>query len=153
MSLNVGYSFQSLILKISCLIQRTVLMECILLICDSILNCVYITLKDVWLVISRSHEIGRYSFALLILDIGYLSYKSLDRDTRKALSWEMNFFHSLNYIGDGILHCLKKENMIGSGGSGKLYKRELCEGEFIALKQLWTNNNATKINHNKEALR
>ena len=111
-------------------------MECILLICDSILNCVYITLKDVWLVISRSHEIDRYSFALLILDIGCLLYKSLDRDTRKSLSWEMEFFYSLNFIGDGILHCLKEENIIGSGGSGKYYREEVCKGDVIAIKKL-----------------
>ena len=106
-------------------------MECILLICDSILNCVYIIFKDIWLVISRSHEIERYSFALLILDIGCFLYISLDQDTRKALSWEMKFF-----IGDGILHCLKEENVIGSGESRKLYRGEVCQGDVIVIKQL-----------------
>ena len=60
-------------------------------------------------------------------------------------------FHLL--VGDDILHCLMEDNMIGSGGYGKLYKRELCEGEVIEQNQLWTNNNATKFKHNKEALR
>jgi len=90
--------------------------------------------------------------ALFILVIGCLLYRRPDRDSMEALSWDMKSFHRLNFTGDDVLHCLKEENMIGSGGSGKVYRGELGEGEVIAVKQLWTNNNATKLNHSKEAL-
>ena len=43
--------------------------------------------------------------------------------------------------------------MIHSGGSGKVYREELGEGEVIDVKQLQTNNNANKLNHSKEAIK
>jgi hypothetical protein len=54
----------------------------------------------------------------------------------EALSWDTQSFHGSNFIGDGILHCLKEESMIHSGGSRKVYRGELGEGEFIDVKQL-----------------
>jgi len=59
----------------------------------------------------------------------------------------------MNFIGDDILHCLKEYNMIHSGGSRKVCKGELGEGEVISKKKLWTDKNATKLNHNKEEIR
>lgn len=91
--------------------------------------------------------------ALLILVIGCLLYRSPDRDSMEALSWDMKSFHKLNFTDDDVLHCLTEENVIGSGGSGKVYRGQLREGEVIAVKQLWTNNNATMLNNSKEALR
>lgn len=91
--------------------------------------------------------------ALVILVVGCLLYRRPVRDRMEALSWDMKSFHKFNFTDDDILHCLKEENMIGSGGSGKVYRGELGEGQVIAVKQLWTNNYATKLNHSKEAQR
>eukprot|EP00253_Pinus_taeda_P007950 PITA_07950 len=71
----------------------------------------------------------------------------------EALSWDIKAFHSLKFTSDDILHCLKEENMIGSGASREAYRGELGDGQVIVVKDLSIINNSTNLNHSKEALR
>ncbi|KAM4103945.1 hypothetical protein ACJW30_06G117300 [Castanea mollissima] len=46
-------------------------------------------------------------------------------------------FHKLGFSEFEIMDCLNDENVIGSGGSGKVYKVVLSNGEIVAVKKLW----------------
>ncbi|XP_057843159.1 receptor-like protein kinase 7 [Cryptomeria japonica] len=90
--------------------------------------------------------------AVITFVIGWILYKKMYR-APEYLSWDLKSFHRVTFTEDDILHCLKEENIIGSGGSGRVYKGELCSGEKIAVKQLW-NGNTAKLSHlREEALR
>lgn len=46
-------------------------------------------------------------------------------------------FHKLSFSELDIVDCLKEENVIGTGASGKVYKAMLGNGEVVAVKKLW----------------
>ncbi|KAF3446527.1 hypothetical protein FNV43_RR11707 [Rhamnella rubrinervis] len=55
----------------------------------------------------------------------------------KEESWDVNSFHVLSFTEDEILDSIKEENLIGKGGSGKVYKASLLNGKDLAVKHLW----------------
>ncbi|GLJ30456.1 hypothetical protein SUGI_0602800 [Cryptomeria japonica] len=85
---------------------------------------------------------------VIIFVIGWVLYRNMYKEP-ESLSWDLRSFHRVRLTEDDILHCLKEENIIGSGGSGKVYKGELSNGEKIAVKQLW-NSNTAKLSHSRE---
>eukprot|EP01018_Ginkgo_biloba_P002132 Gb_35288 [translate_table: standard] len=92
--------------------------------------------------------------AAMILIIGLFMYKKLyqkSADSPENLSWDLKSFHRLSISEHDILNSLKEENVIGHGGSGKVYRGELSNGETIAVKRLWTNN-SSKLYHTKQSL-
>ncbi|KAH9301088.1 hypothetical protein KI387_012671 [Taxus chinensis] len=86
--------------------------------------------------------------AVIIFVTGWVLYRKMYK-APESLSWDLKSFHRISFSEDEITRCLKEENMIGSGGSGKVYKGEISNGEKIAVKQLWIGNSA-KLNHSKE---
>ncbi|KAF3447433.1 hypothetical protein FNV43_RR12619 [Rhamnella rubrinervis] len=69
----------------------------------------------------------------------YLKRKEKDDQDRslKEESWDVNSFHVLSFTEDEILDSIKEENLIGKGGSGKVYKASLLNGKDLAVKHLW----------------
>ncbi|OIT01868.1 PREDICTED: receptor-like protein kinase HSL1 [Nicotiana attenuata] len=58
---------------------------------------------------------------------------------RDVASWKLTSFQRLDFTEANILSSLTENNMIGSGGSGKVYK--ICIGrlnEYIAVKRIWS---------------
>ncbi|GLJ30447.1 hypothetical protein SUGI_0602690 [Cryptomeria japonica] len=87
--------------------------------------------------------------AMIVFVIGWVLYQKRYKAPESQESWDIKSFHKVTFIEDDILNCLKEENIVGSGGSGKVYKGELSNGEKIAVKQLW-NSNTAKLNHSRE---
>lgn len=56
--------------------------------------------------------------------------------------WMLTSFHRLGFREFEILDCIDEENVIGSGGSGKVYKATLGNGETVAIKRLWSSGKA-----------
>ncbi|KAK9089118.1 hypothetical protein Scep_028200 [Stephania cephalantha] len=66
----------------------------------------------------------------------YLKYKKAKEGTEK-LKWTLTSFHKLGFSEYEILDCLDEDNVIGTGGSGKVYKAVLSNGDAVAVKKLW----------------
>ncbi|WOL02219.1 hypothetical protein Cni_G10938 [Canna indica] len=66
----------------------------------------------------------------------YQKYKKAKLGTDKS-KWTLTSFHKLGFSEYEILDCLDEDNVIGSGGSGKVYKAVLSNGETVAVKKLW----------------
>ncbi|KAI3792731.1 hypothetical protein L2E82_06619 [Cichorium intybus] len=60
----------------------------------------------------------------------------------------MTSFHILHFTESNILSSLTDNNLIGSGGSGKVYQIEIGRrGEYVAVKRIW---NPKKLNDTLE---
>ncbi|KAI7743221.1 hypothetical protein M8C21_007495 [Ambrosia artemisiifolia] len=93
--------------------------------------------------LSSNNLTGRIPYAFDNL-AGYLKKKQkLDLTT-----WKLTSFHTLKFTEANILCCLTDNNLIGSGGSGKVYQIEIGRhGEYVAVKRIWNNR---KIDHTLE---
>ncbi|XP_048226959.1 receptor protein-tyrosine kinase CEPR2 isoform X2 [Ricinus communis] len=86
--------------------------------------------------------------ALVIILVGLLlaSYRNFingkadgenDLEARRDTKWKLASFHQLDVDADEICN-LEEGNLIGSGGTGKVYRLELKRsGCTVAVKQLW----------------
>ncbi|KAJ3692293.1 hypothetical protein LUZ60_012643 [Juncus effusus] len=84
-----------------------------------------------------------FALALIVLFVGialfYLRYKKLKQEKRlktEEVKFSMTSFHKQVFSEFEILNCLKEENLIGFGASGKVYKAVLSTGESIAVKKI-----------------
>lgn len=59
------------------------------------------------------------------------------RSLNDKSKWTVISFHKLSFNEDEILGGLDEDNVIGSGGSGQVYKVTLGNGEIVAVKKLW----------------
>ena len=54
--------------------------------------------------------------------------------------WKLTTFQRLNFTESDILSRLTENNMIGSGGSGRVYRVAInCSHDVIAVKRFWSN--------------
>ncbi|GLT25494.1 hypothetical protein SLA2020_006180 [Shorea laevis] len=75
---------------------------------------------------------------LLILFV-MIDYRSKKRGGDLA-TWKLTSFHRLDFTEENIVSRLTESNLIGSGGSGKVYKIAINEsGGFVAVKRIWNN--------------
>ncbi|KAL5993332.1 hypothetical protein ACLOJK_014256 [Asimina triloba] len=92
-------------------------------------------------------------FALIVVLAGlsFVSYKSFKHDESlkeddpeggygKDTNWKLESFHQKEFDAEELFN-LEEENLIGSGGTGKVYRLDLKKnGGTVAVKQLWKGN-------------
>nr|GME02905.1 receptor-like protein kinase 5 [Ipomoea batatas] len=80
-----------------------------------------------------------FLFVVIILYMVYLfrSYKKRER-ALLARDWKLKSFHTLSFNQSNIIPNLREENVVGSGGSGKVYVVTLSNGEKVAVKRIWS---------------
>ncbi|KAK3030203.1 hypothetical protein RJ639_038713 [Escallonia herrerae] len=67
---------------------------------------------------------------------------------RDIETWKLTSFQRLDFTEVNILSSLTENNMIGSGGSGKIYQIAIGRsGEYVAVKRIWSNR---KLDHSLE---
>ncbi|KAF3619374.1 putative histidine decarboxylase-like [Capsicum annuum] len=65
---------------------------------------------------------------------------------RDVASWKLTSFQRLDFTEANILSSLTENNMIGSGGSGKVYKISVGRpNEFVAVKRIWSDRKVDYI--------
>ncbi|PWA87651.1 protein kinase family protein with leucine-rich repeat domain-containing protein [Artemisia annua] len=68
--------------------------------------------------------------------------------SRDLTTWKLTSFHKLEFTEANILCCMTENNLIGSGGSGKVYQIEIGRrGEYVAVKRIFNNR---KLDHTLE---
>ncbi|XP_073145553.1 uncharacterized protein [Henckelia pumila] len=93
-------------------------------------------------------SVAALAFLVAILYAFFLfrSYKK-----RKHISdstWKLTSFQRLSFTERNILSSLTDNNLIGSGGSGKVYRVPIRQsGEFVAVKKIW---DTTKLDQKLE---
>ncbi|GLT85464.1 hypothetical protein SLE2022_036540 [Rubroshorea leprosula] len=86
------------------------------------------------------------SLAVSIVNVTVLLILFVMRDYRSKkrggdlATWKLTSFHRLDFTEENIVSRLTASNLIGSGGSGKVYKIAINEsGGFVAVKRIWNN--------------
>ncbi|KAF0901879.1 hypothetical protein E2562_006491 [Oryza meyeriana var. granulata] len=71
------------------------------------------------------------------------------KDNQNVTDWKMTQFTPLDFTESDVLSNIREENVIGSGGSGKVYRIHLASrgagsgaGRIVAVKKIW---NARKL--------
>ncbi|KAM7503375.1 hypothetical protein LguiB_002279 [Lonicera macranthoides] len=81
-----------------------------------------------------------YIIAALIFVVGVawflLKYQKFKNTEKGPATWKWRSFHKLGFGEFEILDSLSEDNFIGSGGSGKVYKVVLSNGEVVAVKKM-----------------
>ncbi|KAL6629656.1 hypothetical protein ACP70R_029421 [Stipagrostis hirtigluma subsp. patula] len=78
----------------------------------------------------------------LIGVVGILIILRRQKHRRDVTAWKMTPFRALDFTECDVLTKLREENVIGSGGSGKVYRVHLrgrggAAGTAVAVKRLW----------------
>jgi tRNA A-37 threonylcarbamoyl transferase component Bud32 len=79
--------------------------------------------------------------ALMGLVASFLAIR-ISRKRRHGLdlTWELTSFQTLNFRESDILSGLTDNNVIGSGGSGKVYRVDInSSSKIVAVKKIWNN--------------
>ncbi|RCV04780.1 hypothetical protein SETIT_1G028700v2 [Setaria italica] len=81
-----------------------------------------------------------FSVVAGVLLIGAVGCFVIRRKTRERdlMTWKVTPFRKVDFTESDILTKLGEENVIGSGGSGKVYRVPLRGGAVVAVKKLWS---------------
>ncbi|GJS42338.1 receptor-like protein kinase HSL1 [Tanacetum coccineum] len=59
---------------------------------------------------------------------------------RIRTTWKLVSFHKMDFTESNILSCMTEHNVIGTGGSGKVYRIAVGQPRgYVAVKRLWNN--------------
>nr|GME05162.1 receptor-like protein kinase 5 [Ipomoea batatas] len=83
--------------------------------------------------------LAAFLFVVAGLYMVFRSYKKRER-ALLARALELTSFHTLSFTQSNIIPNLREENVVGSGGSGKVYVVPLSNGEKVAVKRIWNNH-------------
>lgn len=81
------------------------------------------------------------AFLAAMYYMGFLIREIRQRKNKQELAtWELTSFHRLDFTEEKILANLTENNVIGSGGSGKVYRIPVNQsGDAVAVKRIWNN--------------
>ncbi|KAL9670167.1 hypothetical protein QQ045_007718 [Rhodiola kirilowii] len=79
-------------------------------------------------------------FLLVGWFIWFMRSKRSPFKSEEKLPWKVITFQRGGLNANAVLASLKEENVIGSGGSGRVFKVELKSCQTLAVKQLWGNS-------------
>lgn len=82
-------------------------------------------------------------FGILLLAKKWISKRNQQEEqegisSSSSFSYDVTSFHKLSFDQHEIVEALIDKNIVGHGGSGTVYKIELSNGEWVAVKKLWT---------------
>ncbi|XP_077233992.1 HAESA-like 2 [Tasmannia lanceolata] len=79
------------------------------------------------------------TLTLILLLVLFWFYKGGKIRTGKPKTpWKLTSFHRLGELKEEeVFDCLREENVIGTGSSGKVYRVRLKSGQIVAVKKLW----------------
>lgn len=84
------------------------------------------------------------SFAfILVVSLLWLLIKtkrSSSRRKRNGRSWSSTAFQLVRFSESDVLASLSDENIIATGGSGRVFRVQLKTGQLVAVKKLWEAN-------------
>ncbi|XP_059630987.1 receptor protein-tyrosine kinase CEPR2-like [Cornus florida] len=94
-----------------------------------------------------------------LLLVSYRNFKlnegaenDLDGEMEKDPKWKLESFHPVEFNADEICN-LDEEKLIGSGGTGKVYRLDLKKGRgTVAVKQIWKGNEVKVLTAEMEIL-
>ncbi|KAL8031421.1 hypothetical protein ABFX02_13G023100 [Erythranthe guttata] len=75
----------------------------------------------------------------ILSSLAVLVIKSDNSETINSQSWNITLFTKIRFNPEEVLTSLKEENLIGFGGSGRVYRVDLEAGQTVAAKWLWAN--------------
>nr|GMD93364.1 receptor-like protein kinase 5 [Ipomoea batatas]GME19830.1 receptor-like protein kinase 5 [Ipomoea batatas] len=81
--------------------------------------------------------LAAFLFVVAGLYMVFRSYKKR-KPPLLAQDWKLTPFHNLSFDQSNIIPNLREENVVGSGGSGKVYVVMLSNGEKVAVKRIWS---------------
>nr|GLL39755.1 receptor-like protein kinase HSL1 [Ipomoea trifida] len=86
-------------------------------------------------------SIAAFLFLVAVLYMVYVfrSYKKR-KQALLVQDWKLTPFHTLSFTESNIIPNLAEKNVVGSGGSGKVYVVPLSIGEKVAVKRIWNNH-------------
>lgn len=92
-------------------------------------------------------------FLLVSLLLFFLVRGYVRRKDGSDSDWKLTAFQRLNFTLSKILSGLTESNVIGSGGSGKVYRVPVNRtGDVVAVKRFWTNKKVIEQRLEKEFL-
>ncbi|XP_016449272.1 LRR receptor-like serine/threonine-protein kinase HSL2 [Nicotiana tabacum] len=81
--------------------------------------------------------------ALSVILVGSLVWvlikakKLLPIRSKRKSAWRITAFQRVGFTEGDLLASLTNENLIGAGGSGRVYRVKLKNGQMVAVKKLW----------------
>ncbi|CAK7337518.1 unnamed protein product [Dovyalis caffra] len=92
-----------------------------------------------FLALMLSTLIAAFLFAMLFAYVLIRVHRK--RNHRLHSEWKLINFHRLDFTESNILSGLTESNLIGSGGSGKVYRVAANGSSVVAVKRIWNNKN------------
>ncbi|XVE97606.1 hypothetical protein REPUB_Repub03eG0033900 [Reevesia pubescens] len=88
------------------------------------------------------------SLVILLLTLFLVRDYRRKKLAQHLATWKLTSFQRLNFTEGSVLSNLTDNNLIGSGGAGKVYQIVINHsGESVAVKKIW---NSKKLDHNLE---
>ncbi|KAG2243854.1 hypothetical protein Bca52824_094296 [Brassica carinata] len=117
-----------------------------------------VKLQDCRKVLRRSNQLpGKLLAMILVIALLLLAvtlivtffvvrnYTRKPRRGRGLDTWKLTSFHRVDFAEHDIVSNLMEHNVIGSGGSGKVYKIFIgSSGQHVAVKRIWDNKKLDK---------